>query len=64
MTEIGKLDYSDFEVDKSATYPTLKDRIVIITGAGQGIGRGYAHYFASQGRSLLSRKSMARPAIK
>ena len=49
MAEIGKRDYSNFEVDKSATYPSLKDRVVIITGAGQGIGRGYAHYFASQG---------------
>jgi 3-oxoacyl-[acyl-carrier protein] reductase len=46
---IGNIDYSDIEVDKTATYDSLKDRVVIITGGGQGIGRGYAHYFAAQG---------------
>ncbi len=30
-------------------YSSLKDRVVIITGAGQGIGRNYAHRFAEQG---------------
>jgi 3-oxoacyl-[acyl-carrier protein] reductase len=49
MTEIGHISYDEIEVDKSATYHSLKDRVVIITGGGQGIGRGYAHYFAAQG---------------
>ncbi len=33
----------------TARYDSLKDRVVIITGGGQGIGRGYAHHFARQG---------------
>jgi len=30
-------------------YRGLRDRVVIITGGGQGIGRAYAHSFAEQG---------------
>lgn len=33
----------------SAIYPSLKGRVVIITGGGQGLGRTYAHEFAAQG---------------
>ena len=47
--EIGHINYDEIEVEKTATYDSLKDRVVIITGGGQGIGRGYAHYFAAQG---------------
>jgi 3-oxoacyl-[acyl-carrier protein] reductase len=49
MPEIGHIDYTTIEVDKTATYHSLKDRVVIITGGGQAIGRGYSHYFAAQG---------------
>jgi 3-oxoacyl-[acyl-carrier protein] reductase len=47
--EIGYIDYSAMNVDKNASYDSLKDRVVVITGAGQAIGRGYAHYFSAQG---------------
>ena len=47
--DIGDIDYTTIEVDKTASYDSLRDRVVIITGGGQGIGRGYAHYFAAQG---------------
>ena len=47
--EIGFVDYSTMNVDRHATYDSLKGRVVIITGGGQAIGRGYAHYFAEQG---------------
>ena len=39
----------EIDVNKTASYDSLKDRVVIITGGGQGIGRGYAHHFAAQG---------------
>jgi|TARA_B110000444_G_scaffold258580_1_gene299864 3-oxoacyl-[acyl-carrier protein] reductase len=48
-TEIGYVDYADMNVDKNASYDSLNNRVVIITGAGQAIGRGYAHYFSAQG---------------
>ena len=47
--DIGNIDYTTIDVDKNVSYDSLKDRVVIITGGGQGIGRGYAHYFAAQG---------------
>lgn len=37
------------DVSVTARYESLKDRVIIITGGGQGIGRGYAHHFAAQG---------------
>ena len=37
------------DITVTAHYESLKDRVVIITGGGQGIGRGYAHHFAAQG---------------
>ena len=46
--DFGNIDYARIDVDKTAHYDSLKDRVVIITGGGQGIGRGYAHYFAAQ----------------
>jgi 3-oxoacyl-[acyl-carrier protein] reductase len=49
MTEIGNIDYTTLNVDKNVTYDSLKGRVAVITGAGQAIGRGYAHYFSAQG---------------
>ena len=37
------------DVTVTAHYKSLEGRVVIITGGGQGIGRGYAHHFAAQG---------------
>ncbi len=37
------------DIPKQVDYHSLKDRVVIITGGGQGIGRTYAHHFAAQG---------------
>ena len=48
-TEIGNVDYTRIDVDRTASYASLAGRVVVITGGGQGIGRGYAHYFAAQG---------------
>src|SRR6185312_5445553 len=34
---------------QNIVFPSLKDRVVIITGAGQGIGRTFAKAFATAG---------------
>ncbi|MBI2319088.1 MAG: 3-oxoacyl-ACP reductase FabG [Betaproteobacteria bacterium] len=33
----------------TAIYPTLKDRVAIVTGSGQGLGRTFVRHFAAQG---------------
>ncbi len=40
---------------QNIVFPGLKDRVVIITGAGQGIGRVFAKSFAMAGaRSVIA----------
>lgn len=36
-------------MSSTATYHSLQGRVVVITGAGQGLGRCYAQHFAEQG---------------
>jgi 3-oxoacyl-[acyl-carrier protein] reductase len=38
---------------QNIVFPSLKDRVVIITGAGQGIGRVFAKAFASAGARVV-----------
>ena len=38
---------------ENIVFPSLKDRVVIITGAGQGIGRVFAKAFARAGSRVV-----------
>src|SRR5665647_2682196 len=43
---------------KNAVFPGLNDRVVIITGAGQGIGRVFAKAFAMAGaRAVIAERN-------
>ena len=37
------------EIENGAIYPSLKDRVVFITGGGSGIGESLVEHFCAQG---------------
>ena len=39
-------------MNEIATYPSLKDRVVLITGGASGIGESIVEQFASQNQKL------------
>ena len=41
------------EISQNIVFPSLKDRVVLITGAGQGIGRVFAKTFAMAGARVV-----------
>ncbi len=41
------------EISQNIVFPSLKDRVVLITGAGQGIGRVFAKTFARAGARVV-----------
>ena len=48
---------------QNVVFPGLKDRVVIITGAGQGIGRVFAKSFAKAGaRAVIAELNEAKAA--
>src|SRR3972149_160939 len=48
---------------QNIVFPSLKDRVVIITGAGQGIGRVFAKAFALAGaRVVIAERNEAKAA--
>src|SRR6476646_1113993 len=40
------------DIDNAATYPTLKGRVVFITGGGSGIGESLVEHFCAQGAKV------------
>ena len=50
----------------TAIYPTLKGRVAIVTGSGQGLGRSFVQHFAEQGAIpvIAERNSEAATALQ
>ena len=44
---------SHTQADRGETHMKLKDKVAIITGAGQGIGEAYARRFAQEGATVV-----------
>jgi len=50
------------DVAQYATYPTLRDRVVIVTGGASGIGEAIVHAFAGQGARVFFLDIQDEPA--
>lgn len=46
----------------SAPALDFKDLVVVITGAGGGIGKGYAHFFGARGAKVVINDVSAKSA--
>ncbi len=44
---------SDVTIEQTRRMHSVEDRVIIVTGSGQGVGRGMAHHLAKAGASIV-----------